>query len=785
MRRLLRRLIPQMFHRRLLLLSAVGGVVLTVLVLQTVNLTLVLGNELRGEVEDALVRRRLLPTRRGTIRDRHGRVLARDRAGYNVAVHYDVLTGQWAYEQAARAARTAEGAAWRELSSDEKERLIETHQPPFDDQVRYLWRYLAALTDTDARAIEQRKHDTVRRIHRVTFAHWREMLRRRTAETDRQVTLHDVTGRQIVEQQQTHIMIDNVSDAARFDIMSRQADAKAAATSSVWSQVEVELVTTREYPWSEAGVTIAADTLPQPLARDEPLAMKVYGFADHLIGGVRAQVWREEIADYPYRRLVSTNPHTYEYNLHGYLDRDTIGGSGIERSFERHLRGRRGQVTTYHDGRTAVRVEPTAGRDVSMTIDTALQADIAAIMSPADPNDAKNPGLGLMRSQSWHRKPKPEDKPKVVRDGEALCGAAVVLDVDSSEVLAAVTVPWRAPAGIAEVKAWEQVNQSWINRPIAAAYPPGSSVKPLVLSATYTQGLLMHDDRLPCEPGHLFGIKCWRFKKYETFHDELTGPEAIMRSCNVFFLRCGGQRLGSSRLTNWYGRFGLGRLVDCGIHGEIATTGATGQGPKSAAMMAMGQGPIVWTVLQAAGAYATIARGGQYIAPTFVTDPPYNTVTRRNEDLGLDPTAIQLVLQGLEMSANNVNGTTYRLSLPDGQRQRIFNINAHVEDETTLAGGVDELDGGAAMPAVTVMAKSGTAEAPDLRIKVKDERDRVTQRTVRQGDHAWTIAMVQRSGDARPAFVIAVVVEYAGSGGHVAAPIVNQILHAMRAEGYL
>jgi cell division protein FtsI/penicillin-binding protein 2 len=38
---------------------------------------------------------------------------------------------------------------------------------------------------------------------------------------------------------------------------------------------------------------------------------------------------------------------------------------------------------------------------------------------------------------------------------------------------------------------------------------------------------------------------------------------------------------------------------------------------------------------------------------------------------------------------------------------------------------------------------------------------------------------------ARPQFAIAVLLEYGGSGGHAAGPIANQILHALRLEGYL
>jgi cell division protein FtsI/penicillin-binding protein 2 len=47
------------------------------------------------------------------------------------------------------------------------------------------------------------------------------------------------------------------------------------------------------------------------------------------------------------------------------------------------------------------------------------------------------------------------------------------------------------------------------------------------------------------------------------------------------------------------------------------------------------------------------------------------------------------------------------------------------------------------------------------------------------------VGLVQKPRSPRPDYVIVVVVEYAGSGGAVSGPIANQVLHAMRAEGYL
>jgi cell division protein FtsI/penicillin-binding protein 2 len=51
-------------------------------------------------------------------------------------------------------------------------------------------------------------------------------------------------------------------------------------------------------------------------------------------------------------------------------------------------------------------------------------------------------------------------------------------------------------------------------------------------------------------------------------------------------------------------------------------------------------------------------------------------------------------------------------------------------------------------------------------------------------DHAWMVVLVGPEGQ-RPAYSICVLLEQGGSGGRAAGAVVNQIVHALRAEGYL
>ena len=89
------------------------------------------------------------------------------------------------------------------------------------------------------------------------------------------------------------------------------------------------------------------------------------------------------------------------------------------------------------------------------------------------------------------------------------------------------------------------------------------------------------------------------------------------------------------------------------------------------------------------------------------------------------------------------------------------------------------------LPGVKIMAKSGTADPGRVWLDLNGDGQRSRNEIQSYGDHAWTIVLVQRSDSARPDFAVAVLVEFGGSGAACAGPVANQVLHALRAEGYL
>ena len=85
---------------------------------------------------------------------------------------------------------------------------------------------------------------------------------------------------------------------------------------------------------------------------------------------------------------------------------------------------------------------------------------------------------------------------------------------------------------------------------------------------------------------------------------------------------------------------------------------------------------------------------------------------------------------------------------------------------------------------VIAWAKTGTADAPDIIVDPDGEEGPLAPVVARTGDHSWFVVLAGPEGG-EPRYAIAVMMEYAGSGGRVSGPIANQIVHALKHEGYL
>lgn len=733
----LSRLIPSMFHRRVALLLTLVVVGMSPLAGQLFRLTVVKGDEHRAAAERALVRRKWTPTVRGQILDRKGRVLAAEKPAFDIAVDYDLITGEWAAAEAAGDARAANRERWLSLDAEGRERLTAARLPTYEKRLNEFWRTFAATAGVGDEEIEERKARILSEVQRTAAIVWERALANRQRDLSKRtgedalVTLSDV-ARPIREQRQPHVILRGVDDATAFEFR-RLALAVPG--------LHVNDAGQREYPYETVSVTIDRSRFPHWIRSEEPATVTVSGVGSHVIGWMRGRVFAEDIARRP---LI--DPRTGEIDRGGYQPGDTVGQAGVERDLEATLRGLRGQTIQHLDTGVVEETPATPGRDVRLTIDIALQARIQALMSPE---------LGMAFVQPWH------GGKSQLPEGTALNGAAVVIDVANGEILAMVSTPTFTREQVQndpDMVFRDPLNNPWANRACNVPYPPGSIIKPMMLVSAVAAH--KHNLGAPIEctghllPGRTDLFRCWIYKQYSTTHNaqlghDLSAPEALAVSCNIYFYNV-GRRLGPDGMNEWARRFGIGSTA--GLHAgpeHPGFIGALGTGaiiPGDAIHMGIGQGPIAWTPLHAADVFATIARGGLRIVPRLDSAAPAQAT-----DLGLNSESVQQALEGLRMAANDKLGTGHDISW-DGMREPIFNV-----------------------PGVEVIGKTGTADAPDIRFEGQ---------ILREGDHSWYVALAGPKGQP-PRYAIACVLEYAGSGGRVSGPVVNQIVHALVDEGYL
>lgn len=745
-----------MFVRRLAFLCMAALVSFVVLGAQLVRLAVVEHDAHRGVAERRLDRVEFIPTHRGRILDRRGRILAEDRPSWDVAMEYDFIGGAWAVRHARAAAREAVGATrWSELSAAARGAAIEERLPAAEARGEWVVRAVCELVGIERSQFEIGLDEVRRRVQERAVAVWD---RQRELEMSRHVDGDErFVRRPIREQTLAHVVVAAVPDVVAFELQ-RISD-------EVPGVLDVRESSRRETPLHTLDVDLDRSTLPRGLRTTRPLRLRLDGVADHILGEVRDSVWASDL-----RRRPFLDPASGEIvDLGGYrAGLDRIGSRGVEAAQEDRLRGSRGMIRTRLDSGAVSRVEAQPGGDVQLTIDIELQAMVQGILDPR---------FGLMRTHDWQTPTDAEDSGDPP-GGRELLGAAVVIDVESGEILAAVSRPTIAE-GLQLDAAQQRLALPYVNRPFESPYPPGSILKPLIYLGAVDAKVFSSDQRIACR-GHFLPdnpnvLRCWIYRErtgFATHEDRAGGPldatDAISRSCNIFFYTAAA-RLGPARLVPWLQRLGIGAPLDTGLliwrepeegDGPIVATGEHGGflpdpgriGSTEAALIGIGQGPVAWTPVMAANAFATLARGGIVRDATIVRGRRDDRA--RRADLRLDPVAVRAALGGLREVVSAEHGTATSIRYQDGSREPIID-----------------------QPGLAVWGKTGTVQtgmSPD------GPAGRIAA-----VDHAWFVGLVGSEVDERPRYAIAVIVEHGRSGGRTAGPIFNQIVHALRRLRYL
>ncbi len=344
-------------------------------------------------------------------------------------------------------------------------------------------------------------------------------------------------------------------------------------------------------------------------------------------------------------------------------------------------------------------------------------------------------------------------------------GAIVAIDPRNGDVIALASRPGFDPnffgRGLtrAEFAALnDNIDRPLFNRALRGAYPPGSTIKPVVALAALSNGVMVPEDSRFCRgyytlPGSSHRFRDWKPKG----HGSVDMVHAIAQSCDVYFYGVAAA-LGPDRLAETLGRFGLGTITGIDISGEksgLLPTPAWKRAafkraelrtwfPGETVIFGIGQGFLLATPLQMAHLAGVIATRGTSFAPRLVTalrDP----VTQKLTPVASKP------LAGVTADAAQWQ------TIIDG----MFAVT-HGGTASRSAAGAE----------YSIAGKTGTAQvfgiAQDQKYVEKDVGERLR-------DHAWFIAFAPVED---PRIAVAVLVENGRSGSGTAAPLARLIMDA-------
>jgi len=455
-----------------------------------------------------------------------------------------------------------------------------------------------------------------------------------------------------------------------------------------------------------------------------PQSMRVYPFksaACQTIGWVGPEQEKELFSDDKLQR---------------YLEGEVSGRRpGVEYVCEPILRGRRGEEKYNIDSELVYKTKTEHGQDVQLTIDIDLQQAIEDFLSQSEIYSKYN---GVI--------------------------AAVIIDAKTGQILVMASLPTFDLNKVRyEYKqAFLSPNKPMLNRALANQYPPGSTIKPLILIAGLEEQKITPQDTISCSKDNTERPRCWLPRMYPWLgHDDKwpnNARNALKGSCNVYFSKL-AQRLEPIELQEWLFKFGFGRKIllapttilgtdyDRGFKQARGLISSRKAGSKNKYLnftdlpdlkktdlrwFGIGQGSLYANPLQVANMMAAIARGGKYIRPKLFIEP-------NNYDesisLGISQKTIDVVKKGMFAVVNENEGTA----------------------NNTFSEALDDYKNNG----VKVFGKTGSTESPN---------------------NAWFAGFAEDSLGRSIAFSL--IVEGGQSGSKDAAPLARDMVKILIEKGY-
>ncbi|HEX4985859.1 MAG TPA: penicillin-binding protein 2 [Burkholderiales bacterium] len=411
-----------------------------------------------------------------------------------------------------------------------------------------------------------------------------------------------------------------------------------------------------------------------------------------------------------------------------YSASDYIGKVGLERRYERDLRGVTGyeHVETDANGRsvrTLRSILPVSGNNLTLALDAKLQ-------------QVAEQAFGTHR------------------------GALVAIEPSTGGVLALVSRPGFDPNLFVEgidPQNWDALNNSpdhpLNNRALQGVYPPGSTFKPFMALAGLELGKRKASFTIS-DPGYfvLAGGGGHVYRDWKAGgHGMVDLHKAIVQSCDTYFYGL-AQDLGIDAIHQFIGQFGFGQNTGIDIDGEVPGLLPSQEWKQKrfqqkwfvgdTISVGIGQGYNLATPLQLAFATAILANDGRVFRPHLV---------KQIQDSQTDALTLIEPQPRAEIRLSGENVRRVRDAMIDVTRPGGTAAWAGLNAKYLFAG------------------KTGTAQVVGMKGQKYDEKN-VAER---HRDHALFIAYAPADA---PKIALAILVENGGHGGSTAAPIARQVL---------
>ena len=327
-------------------------------------------------------------------------------------------------------------------------------------------------------------------------------------------------------------------------------------------------------------------------------------------------------------------------------------------------------------------------------------------------------------------------------------GAVVLLDPRDGQVLALASTPTYDASAITNPRTADRAfealrddpDQPLLPRATLGRYVPGSVFKIVTAIAGLGSRAITpnttYEEQPPAEKNGLlvegFRIRDGHHPQTGDTRLDLTGATEV--SCNIWYALT-GLRTGGEALVAFADRLGFGSAIPFDLPTAASqVTNGSGSAPGGfvddveLANAAYGQAETFVTPIQMALVAATVANGGDVMKPRLVT-----SISGRNGSRQIGPSTMGHVIAPTDAAAIN--------------RAMVQAVEGPLGREFTT---------GAKVPGVTTAGKSGTAELGG-----------------RGEPHSWFIGFAPAEA---PTVAIAVLVEQAGRGADVAAPIAGRMM---------